>query len=81
MDRLGVVKVKPIVTSALACDDPDTVHVQILIGHQWVSIPKMENILLYTMQIWVYDVIVNNQPMFLTDNPAEEGHAINPPRK
>ena len=44
MVRLVVVETNTIVTSSLAYDDHDTGKVTIIIGHQWVRIPKMENI-------------------------------------
>ena len=41
MNVLGVVEVKPIVTTDLAYDEPDTGQVKIIIGHQWIIILKM----------------------------------------
>ena len=41
MNVLGVVEGKPIVTTDLAYDEPDTGQVKIIIGHQWISILKM----------------------------------------
>ena len=76
MNRLGVVEGKPIVATDLAYDEPDTGQVTILIGHQWVSIKKIEKNLLCPMQILMNDVIVNDQPKSLTDNMTEEDHAI-----
>ena len=76
MNRLGVVEGKPIVATDLAYDEPDTGQVTILIGHQWVSIKKIEKNLLCPMQILMNDVIVNDQPKLLTDNPTEEYYAI-----
>ena len=37
IDGLWVVKRKPIVTTSLDYDNPDTGQVAILIGHQWVE--------------------------------------------
>ena len=36
----------------------------------------MENNLQYLMQLQMNDVIVNDQPKLLTDNPTEEYYAI-----
>ena len=71
MDGLGYVEVKPTITSSLAYDDPDTGQVTILIGHQWVSILKMENNLLCLIQLCVNDVIVNDQPILCNSFPQK----------
>ena len=60
MDILGVVERKSIVTADLAYYYPATGKVTILIGYQWVNIPKMENSFLCPMQLWMNDVIAND---------------------
>ena len=50
------------VSAALAYDDPETGEVLILVLHQAISIPHMDNNLLSTFQLRLNDVMVNDVP-------------------
>ena len=64
------------VSAALAYDDPETGEVILLIIHQAISIPHMDNNLLSTFQLRLNDVKVNDVPKILTDKPSVENHCL-----
>jgi hypothetical protein len=64
------------VSAARAYDCPRTGQVIILMVHQAIHIPTMENNLLCPMQIRMNDAKVSDIPKFLADNPTDETHAI-----
>lgn len=64
------------VSAAMAYDDPTSGETVILLVHQAIYIPELHHNLLSPMQLRVNDVIVNDTPRFLTDNPDEFTHAI-----
>ena len=55
---------------------PPTGELIILIFHQAIHIPYMMNKLLPPMQIRLNDMIVNDQPKFLAENPSDDTHTI-----
>jgi len=76
LESLGNAKNVPVVTAAVAYDDPDTGRVWILIVHQALYFPEMKHHLLCPMQLRMNDVSVNERPKFLTTKPTAEDHAI-----
>jgi len=66
----------PTVSAALAYDDPESGKTIILVVHQAISIPTMENNLLSPMQMRLNDVKVHDVPKFLCDSPEDEHHSI-----
>jgi hypothetical protein len=73
---LGRIKRVPIVSSAVAHDDPRSGKVFILIIHQALHFPEMKRSLLCPMQLRLNDVVVNERPKFLTSRPTDQDHAI-----
>jgi transposase InsO family protein len=73
---LGSLQKVPIVTAAIAYDDPKSGKVFILIIHQALYFPDMERCLLCPMQVRLNDVVINERPKFLTKHPTDEDHAI-----
>ena len=76
LSSLGSVSKVPIVTAAIAYDDPRTGEVHILLIHQALHFPQMENCLLCPMQLRMNDVELNERPKFLTGTPTEKDHAL-----
>jgi hypothetical protein len=64
------------ISAALAYDCPRTGQVIILMLHQAIHIPTMENNLLCPMQIRMNDIKVSETPKFLADNPTDKTHVI-----
>ena len=64
------------VSAVVAYDDPMTGETIILIIHQAIYIPSMENNLLCPMQMRLNDVKISEIPKFLTERPADDTHAI-----
>ena len=75
-DPQGPTRGYPLVTAALAYDDPVTGEVFILNVHQAISIPGLNHNLLSPMQLRLNQVAVNDVPKFLTDNPSKDTHCI-----
>ena len=73
---LGTIKKVPIVSAAVAYDDPRSGKVVILIIHQALYFPEMQRCLLCPMQVRLNDVVVNERPKFLTLHPTELDHAL-----
>jgi hypothetical protein len=64
------------VSAALAYDDALSGETVILVIHQAILIPDLAHNLLSTMQLRLNDVIVNDVPRFLTDNPTLLTHSL-----
>ena len=73
---LGTIKKVPIVTAAVAYDDPRSGKVVVLIIHQALYFPEMQRCLMCPMQLRLNDVVINERPKFLTAHPTEKDHAI-----
>ena len=73
---LGTIKKVPIVTAAVAYDDPRSGKVVVLVIHQALYFPEMQRCLLCPMQLRLNDVVINERPKFLTSHPTEQDHAI-----
>jgi len=76
LKSLGSVPKVPIVTAAIAYDDPISGEVMILVVHQALYFSEMNHCLLCPMQIRLNDVVLNERPKFLTHKPTSEDHAI-----
>jgi hypothetical protein len=68
------------VSAALAYVDPTNGTTVILMVHQAIYIPAMTHNLLSPMQLRLNDVIVNDIPRFLCEQPDEFTHSIIIPR-
>jgi hypothetical protein len=66
----------PIITAAIAYDNPRSGKVYILVIHQALYFPDMKRCLLCPMQIKLNDVVLNERPKFLTAHPTDLDHAI-----
>jgi hypothetical protein len=75
-DTLGGMDNKPIISAALAYDEPMTGEVVILVVHNAILINEMDNNLLCPMQLRMNDVKVDECPRYLTDNPDDNSHSI-----
>jgi hypothetical protein len=76
LQSLGSVDKVPVVTAAIAYDDPTTGEVFVLVIHQALHFPEMKNCLLSPMQLRLNDIEINERPKFLTDKPTTKDHAI-----
>jgi len=76
LKSFGSVNRVPIVSAAIAYDDPRSGEVIILIVHQALYFTEMNHCLLCPMQLRLNDVVLNERPKFLTVKPSEEDHAI-----
>ena len=70
----------PIVTAALAYDDPRTGEVHILLINQAIYFEHLENNLLCPMQMRMNDILIDECPKFLSQNPTDDSHSIYFPR-
>jgi hypothetical protein len=73
---LGSVQKVPIITAAIAYDDPRSGKVYILVIHQALNFPEMKQCLLCPMQMRLNDVVLNERTKFLTTHPTDSDHAI-----
>jgi hypothetical protein len=73
---LGSIQKVPIITAAIAYDDPKSGKVYILVIHQALYFPEMNRCLLCPMQMRLNDVVLNERPKFLTKHPTDLDHAI-----
>jgi hypothetical protein len=73
---LGSIQKVPIITEAIAYDDPRSGKVYILVIHQALYFPEMKRCLLCPMQVRLNDVVLNERPKFLTKHPTDLDHAI-----
>jgi hypothetical protein len=69
IDTLGKVKRVPIVTAAVAYDDPNTYQTYVLFFHQVLYMDKLEHHLLCPAQLRANQITVNDVPLLHT--PAE----------
>jgi hypothetical protein len=76
LQSLGSVTKVPIVTAAIAYDDPRSGKVFILIIHQALHFKELNHCLLCPMQLRLNDVVINERPKFLTTKPTEDDHSI-----
>ena len=71
------VKDLDLVSAALTYGDcPVTGEVIILMIHQAVHIPMMENDLLCPMQIWMNDIKLQKCPAFMEEQPSDILHML-----
>jgi hypothetical protein len=73
---LGSIQKVPIITAAIAYDNPRSRKVFILVIRQALYFPDMKRCLLCPMQMRLNDVVLNEQPKFLTTHPTDQDHAI-----
>lgn len=73
---LGSMDQVPIVTVAVAYDDPVTTDVVILLFHQVLYFEELDHHLICPMQLRLNDVTVNECPKFLTKSPTLNDHSI-----
>ena len=76
LDSLGCVKSAPIVTAAIAYDDPSTGKSILLVIHQAILIHGLEHNILCPMQMRHNGITVNECPKHCTPVPARDDHAI-----
>jgi len=72
----GKVKDLDLVSAALAYDCPTTGEVTVLMVHQAVHVPTMENDLLCPMQMRLNDITLNECPKFMENNPNDRSHTL-----
>jgi hypothetical protein len=66
----------PIITAAIAYDNPRSGKVFILIIHQALYFPEVKRCLLYQMKMRLNSVVLNERPKFPTAHPTDQYHAI-----
>jgi hypothetical protein len=76
MQAFGQMSHKPILSGALAYDDPITCEAIMLVIHQVIYIEELTNHLLCPMQLRMNNLSMNKEPKFCSANPAEDTHAI-----
>ncbi len=64
------------VSGVVAYNDPQTRRTLHLIINQAIHIPHLDHHLLCPMQCRVNDVIVNNLPKYLANDPTDQMHAL-----
>ena len=57
-------------------DHPESGHMYMLLLHQAICIPQMENNLLCPLQMRDNDVQVNDEPNFMVPTPTDYHHVI-----
>ena len=65
-----------VIGAVIAYDHPETGDVYILVIHQAILIPELENNLLCPMQLCDHGLPVNDGPKYMALNPTEGHHAI-----
>ena len=65
-----------VVSAVIAYDHPVMGDVYMLVIHQVILIPEMENNLLCPMQLCNHGLAVNDKPKYMALNPTEGHHAI-----
>jgi hypothetical protein len=73
---LGSIQKVPIITAAIAYDDPRSGRVFILVIHQALYFPEMKRCLLCPMQMRLNGVVLNERKKFLATHPTDQDHAI-----
>jgi hypothetical protein len=76
LKSLGSVTNVPIITAAVAYDDPRSGKTFVFLIHQALLFKGLKHCLLCPMQMRLNDVVVNERPKFLSMKPTEEDHAI-----
>jgi hypothetical protein len=71
----------PIISGALAYDDPETGATHIMVIHQAIYFDHLENNLISPMQLRMNDLSIDECPKFLSPVPSDETHSIHFPRK
>jgi len=66
----------PIISDAVACDHSITGKAYILVFHQMIYCPQMDNHLVCPMQCSVDGVVINNTPKMCVHNPENSTHSI-----
>ena len=64
------------VSTVIAYDHPESGDTYMLVLHQAILIPQMENNLLCPLQIRDNDVRVNDEPKFMALTPTDNNHTI-----
>ncbi len=72
----GKVKDLDLASAALACHCPTTGEVNVLMAHQSVHVPTMENDLLCPMQMRMNDVELHECPKCMEDKPSDMSHSL-----
>jgi hypothetical protein len=67
---------KPILSGAFKYTSPSNGSSYILIVNQGIHLDNLDHSLLCPMQLRDNDVILNEQPKSMTDNPTEETHSL-----
>jgi hypothetical protein len=65
-----------IVSAAMGYTIPESGKTVLLIAHQSIFSPSLSHNLIRTMQMRLYDVIVNETPKFQSLNPTKHSHSI-----
>ena len=65
-----------VVSTAIAYDHQETGDVYMLVIHQAILIPEMQNNLLCPMQLRNHSLAVNDEPKYMALNPTDGHHAI-----
>jgi hypothetical protein len=76
INSLGSTQKVPIITAAIAYDDPRSGKVFILVIHKALYFPEMKRCLLCPMQMRLNDVVLNEQLKNLTTHPTDLDHPI-----
>jgi hypothetical protein len=71
----------PIVSAALAYDDPQTGHTHMLVLHQAIYFEHLDHNLLCPMQLRMNNVAINECPKCLTTNPTNETPSLYFPKQ
>jgi hypothetical protein len=76
LDPGGETQSLKIVSASMGYTIPENGKTVLLIAHQSIYIPSLSHNLLSTMQMRLYDVIVNETPKFQSLNPTKQSHSI-----
>ena len=76
LKSLGSVRKVPIVSAAMAYDDPRSGTTYVIIIHQALHFQELDHCLLCPMQLRLNDVVINERPKFLTAFPTDKDHAV-----
>ena len=75
-EGVGEIKAFRTVSAVIAYDHPESGDTYMLVLHQAILIPQVENNLLSPLQMRDNDVCVNDDPKFMAPTPTESHHAI-----
>jgi hypothetical protein len=76
LHSLRTVRKVPIVSAAMAYNDPRSGNVFILIVHEALLFKELKHCLLCPIQLKFNDVVINERQKFLTTRPTEHDHAV-----